>query len=204
MQKDDLAGFKPGATALAVILAAFVVGAPNARAQALNRLTQPAVSQPDDKTTKLPLPPAVPGSKPNSAAPAPAERQALDMPPTDALFDAINRGDIVSAKDAMSRGADLTAHNVLGLTPLDLSVDLGRNDISFLLLSLRSADGSGSRTANVSAPVKPKPDSHPRPQPREVIKAPIAPQTAQLFAGNGGAAVPQAGFLGFGTARTGP
>jgi ankyrin repeat protein len=68
------------------------------------------------------------------------------MPPTDALFDAINRGDIAAARDALNRGADLNGVNVLGMTPMELSVDLGRNDISFLLLSMRGEDGGrGSR-----------------------------------------------------------
>ena len=71
------------------------------------------------------------------------------MEPTDALFDAINRGDINAARDAISRGANLRGHNVLGMTPMELSVDLGRNDISFLLLSMRGADGySASGTAD--------------------------------------------------------
>jgi hypothetical protein len=117
------------------------------------------------------------------------------------LFDAINRGDIASAKDAISRGADLSAANVLGLTPLDLSVDLGRNDISFLLLSLRSADAP-PRAVTSAAPPPDTRAAKPRPltTSREVGKAPSAPRTPQLFAGDGGAAVPQAGFLGFGGA----
>ena len=32
---------------------------------------------------------------------------AGDLQPTDALFDAINRGDIAAARDALNRGADL-------------------------------------------------------------------------------------------------
>jgi hypothetical protein len=125
------------------------------------------------------------------------------MPPTDALFDAINRGDIASAKDAIGRGADLNAQNVLGLTPLDLSVDLGRNDISFLLLSLRSADGP--TTAGLAA--APTPTTHsakvlPPASPRAAIKAPSAPKAPKLYAGDGGAAVPTAGFLGFGGGKT--
>ena len=47
------------------------------------------------------------------------------MEPNDALFDAINRGDIAAARDAISRGADLGARNILGMTPMELSVDLG-------------------------------------------------------------------------------
>jgi ankyrin repeat protein len=83
-----------------------------------------------------PPPVAIPGARPRTDAVAPAERAASDLPPTEALFDAINRGDIVTARDAISRGADLDGTNLLGVTPLELSVDLGRNDISFLLLSL--------------------------------------------------------------------
>src|ERR1700688_1938876 len=50
--------------------------------------------------------PALPGSRPAPDAPAPAERLPLDMAPTEALFDAINRGDITAARDALGRGAD--------------------------------------------------------------------------------------------------
>ena len=70
-----------------------------------------------------------------------------DMPPTEALFDAINRGDLAAAKDAINRGADINGRNVLGLTPLDLSVDLGRNNISFVLLSLRGEAGYTTSSA---------------------------------------------------------
>ena len=52
-----------------------------------------------------------------------------------------------TARDAISRGADLQGHNILGMTPLELSVDLGRNDISFMLLSMRAADDGRSRQA---------------------------------------------------------
>jgi hypothetical protein len=79
------------------------------------------------------------------------------MEPTDALFDAINRGDIGTARDAISRGADLHGHNVLGMTPLELSVDLGRNDISFMLLSMRAR-----RQQQRSRPRRSRPDGRPR------------------------------------------
>jgi hypothetical protein len=97
-------------------------------------------------------PPALPGSRVEKTEPAPAAPGAADLPPTEALFDAINRGDMLSARDAINRGADLNGHNVLGLSPLDLSVDLGRNEITFLLLSLRTPDtGSGPPGAVASA-----------------------------------------------------
>jgi hypothetical protein len=110
--------------------------------------TGPVVGSAEDNknTQKQAAPPALPGARVNKSEAAPAEPGAADLPPTEALFDAINRGDMLSARDAVNRGADLNGHNVLGLTPLDLSVDLGRNDITFLLLSLRPANPTASAT----------------------------------------------------------
>lgn len=85
-------------------------------------------------------PPVLPGTKP-AADPASPTLSPADMSPTDALFDSINRGDLAAARDAMNRGANLDATNLLGLTPLDLAIDLGRNEISHLLLLFRSEDG---------------------------------------------------------------
>ena len=134
------------------------------------------------------------------------------MPPTEALFDAVNRGDLPAAKDALSRGADINGTNVLGLTPLELSVDLGRNEISFLLLSLRG--GSGFSTAGPpAAATSLRPPSRAERLATEraerarstqvAARAPSAtvPQTARLFAGGGGTPIPQVGFLGFDTGR---
>ncbi len=162
-----------------------------------------------------PPPPAVPGARARADSVAPADRNSADLPPTEALFDSINRGDIVTARDAVSRGADLDGTNLLGLTPLELSVDLGRNDISFLLLSMR---GTGAGSASSRPP--PGADQAPtaadrrraqaearadaraqaraaRPQTAVATQAAPARQGPALFAGNGGAAVPSAGFLGF-------
>ncbi len=55
------------------------------------------------------------------------------------------------ARDAISRGADLNGHNILGMIPMELSVDLGRNDISFLLLSMRSGDGGRNQQQTATA-----------------------------------------------------
>ena len=161
-----------------------------------------------------PPPAAVPGARSRTGSAAPAERSAADLPPTEALFDAINRGDIVTARDAISRGADLDGTNLLGLTPLELSVDLGRNDLSFLLLSLRGGGGSSSLR---SGPPVQETEAAPSPAQRRKAEAearaqaraqalaarqqaiPAAPPQRRpaLFAGNGGTAVPSAGFLGF-------
>ncbi len=157
-------------------------------------------------------PPALPGSRAEPTAVAPARGVPTDMPPTEALFDAVNRGDLPGARDAISRGADLQGTNVLGLTPLELSVDLGRNEISFLLLSLRGSSGfSTSRPAEAAA--APKPPSRAeraaaaraeRTQRSQVAARPAAdkaPQAPRLFRGDGGAPNPQAGFLGFDSLR---
>src|SRR5262249_3774150 len=85
--------------------------------------------QQNANTRQEPPPPALPGTKPAGEAAAPTQLPS-DMSPTDALFDAINRGDVATAREAVNRGANLEGHNLLGLTPLELAVDLGRNDIS--------------------------------------------------------------------------
>jgi ankyrin repeat protein len=96
-------------------------------------------------------PSALPGAQLGADRVVPSDKSAADMSPTDALFDAVTRGDISAAQDAINRGADFNARNVLGLTPLDESIDLGRNNITFLLLSLR---GASDVSAAQSAPAK--------------------------------------------------
>jgi hypothetical protein len=129
------------------------------------------------------------------------------------LFDAINRGDIASARDALNRGADLNGVNILGMTPMELSVDLGRNDISFLLLSMRREDGGGraSGAPGADAPAFPPAGKTARAEKHGAPGKPIPARTAQatgiipnkpvaapkLFANDGGSPVPNAGFLGF-------
>ncbi len=158
-----------------------------------------------------PPPDAIPGARPRMQSVAPPEKSTVDMPPTEALFDAINRGDIMTARDAISRGADLDGTNLLGVTPLELSVDLGRNDISFLLLSLRGIGGqrsAGPQSAQADDATPPTPAQRRKAQAqtraqtvaarREAVGASApATQNAALFAGNGGTPVPSAGFLGF-------
>jgi hypothetical protein len=161
-------------------------------------------------------PPALPGSAARSDRVAPSRAGPI-ADPTEALFDAINRGDIASARDAVDRGADLGGHDILGMTPLDLSVDLGRNDITFLLLSLRGAD-SGPRTAGASqtargaasakgklaatTPAKPPARPPAKTSARSAgVAHPAVTPAAQQFAGGSGTPDPAAGFLGFGPTR---
>jgi hypothetical protein len=159
-----------------------------------------------------PAPDAVPGAKARAPA-APSTHSPTDLRPTDALFDAINRGDIASARDALNRGADMDGVNVLGMTPMELSVDLGRNDISFLLLSMRGEDSSrGSRAVGrdvageapgAKGVVPPKtakvksaaPTKTSKAKDTSVVSRSVA--KPKLFANDGGAPLPSVGFLGF-------
>ena len=95
-----------------------------------------------DETAKAP-PPAIPGAVSSGEA-APALKSAAELSPNDALFDAISRGDAGAAREAMNRGAQLDAKNVLGETPIDAAIESNRNDITFLLLSLRGAQGTAA------------------------------------------------------------
>jgi hypothetical protein len=158
----------------------------------------------------LPAPDAVPGAKARSPA-APATHAPTDLQPTDTLFDAINRGDIAAARDALSRGADMDGVNVLGMTPMELSVDLGRNDISFLLLSMRGEDtGRGSRavghdvaegSTRGQTPTKTATLAKASTRTKAIAPtAPVVPRSAakpKMFASDGGTPVPSVGFLGF-------
>jgi hypothetical protein len=149
-------------------------------------------------------PPALPGSRTMNSDPAPMDRPPSEMRPTEALFDSINRGDIAAARDALSRGAELNARNVLGLTPIDLSVDLGRNDITFLLLSMRGSDPSPTQTARTTPPKGEAParqqaarTAPARPLVATAVKPATSPMTRQQYADVPGTPAPQAGFLGF-------
>ena len=147
------------------------------------------------------------------------------LSPNDQLFDAIDRGDTSAARDAIARGAELTATNAVGQTPIDESVALGRNEITFLLVTLLHAGGSNIVDAQgpmampppntlglsskderaVSTPVSFFGAQHPgtptRHKPRYASEAaaPAAPVSAPSYADTTGAPVPAAGFVGFGS-----
>ena len=163
-------------------------------------------------TPRVVPPPALPGATARPGSVAPPAGVALDMSPNDALFDAINRGDVAAARDALSRGAQLSAQNILGLTPIELAVDLGRNDIAFLLLSMRDSSGSGSArpapsgvekvTAKPALPAKPTRPAKVTARKAAPVTPPAPPQQPKLFANDGGAPIPGIGFLGFGQRGT--
>jgi hypothetical protein len=156
----------------------------------------------------IPQPAALPGaqSRANRVTPS-SGKPSAEMSPNDALFDAINRGDIADARDAINRGAELDAPNILGLTPIDLSVDLGRNDITMLLLSLRGTT-STARTGKPSAHVAGADAKtaaalavHVVPRPASAKSAAPEPLVRRQFVSTDpGTPAPQVGFLGFGGA----
>jgi hypothetical protein len=186
-----------------------------------------------------PPPPALPGLA-NRRAPDPIPADpSLNLAPTAALFDAVMRGDLPAAREAVGRGADTVARNVLGLTPLDAAVDQGRTEIMFYLLSVRA--GTRVTTAPETALLPPGRRERPgrggptreatqrEPTPREVAArerqerqaaeraertaqrnanraspaaaSAEAPRAPRVWAGDGGAARPEAGFLGFDAGR---
>ena len=144
---------------------------------------------------------ALPGARPGRGAAA-ADKSVADLAPNDALFDAINRGDIGEARDAINRGADIRAENVLGMTPLELSIDLSRNDITFMLLSLRGATG-GALSAKAAAAAATQPVAT---KPTKLVEKRLVARPApkpQVFAASAdtGEPDPQEGFLGFGRSQ---
>ena len=160
-------------------------------------------------------PPALPGL---AARRAPEPIQAdgnANLSPTPALFDAITRGDLAAARDAVNRGADLNARNALGLTPTDWAVDQGRNDILFYLLSARGMAGSsGPTNARSAAAARAEQERAERAAQQEALRlarqasaqgarAPSVSIKPRLFGNDGGAPQVEAGFLGFDAGRPG-
>jgi hypothetical protein len=93
-----------------------------------------------------PPPPALPGGSaidPDSQS----QVQIDNENPTKVLFTAINHNNYAEARAAINRGARLNAQNALGETPIEMSVALNRNNITFMLLSMRAADGSAVAAA---------------------------------------------------------
>ncbi len=201
-QSPRLGTALPGAVLFAALLAPGIAHAQGAGpAGVTNGLpTGPVVGTANTSVHKEAPPPALPGARTPDTEPAPMDRPAGDMRPNEALFDAVNRGDILAARDAIGRGADLNATNELGLTPVELSVDLGRNDITFLLLSMRGASGGAAppvaETGKPAAPVRTA--ARPVARTTSVVARPVAPPAPRQYADSPGTPVPQAGFLGFG------
>jgi hypothetical protein len=145
-----------------------------------------------EESAKAP-PPAIPGAVSSSEV-APPLKSAAELSPNDALFDAINRGDAGAARDAMNRGAQLDAKNVLGETPIDAAIEANRNDITFLLLSLRGAQGTAApRPGLVQRAAAPAAHG----TRHKGVRAQVAVAQAAPAPANPGTPNPAVGFNGF-------
>lgn len=152
-----------------------------------------------------PLPAAIPGANDQALQTTQSVAKQQSGDPTTQLFTAINAGDYSSAQDAISRGANLNAENSLGETPIDLSVALNRNSITFMLLAARndSGDDSSGSAGAPSVASAPVPALDPAPQgPTPIAKSNAEPvnmveQPNPAPANNPGTPNSSAGFLGF-------
>lgn len=147
-------------------------------------------------------PPALPGA---SGAGNVSAGPVTDVngDPTKLLFKAINHGDYVQARAAVGRGANLQARNALGETPIELSVELNRDRITFMLLSARAEEApstSAVPSTNQTRPTLAANKRTARPQPK-TMKHRVQPAEAHpsypAF-NDPGRPDPKAGFLGFG------
>ncbi|MGH7102395.1 MAG: hypothetical protein ACREFJ_08355 [Acetobacteraceae bacterium] len=192
------------ATGLATILATTAIPA---AAQTPNLMNPgPVVGTPSAKTAPLPPPPGLPGAVHNSGTPAPRAPSESGLSPTAVLFDAINRGDLGAAREAIGRGAQLDAKNVLGMTPLELAVDLDRNDIAFLLLSIehesRAAASSAGASLALSMPPAPAASAASRAARAQPATPPADQSVAALLAAAGPVPAPGAPAPGAPASKT--
>jgi hypothetical protein len=150
-------------------------------------------------TADEPPPPALPGGS-GIDTNSQAQVRIDNEDPTKVLFTAINHGNYAEARAAVSRGANLTARNALGETPIEMSVALNRNNITFMLLSMHAADTSNDAAAIPAA--APSPVASPvraRTALAPANRSPAAQAPAAQVPVNQVRAVPNpaAGFLGF-------
>ncbi len=190
---------------ISIILAAAVVAMglasqpASAQSSPSGNMQSPSLQPKTD--APVPLPPAVPGAGDQNLAAVPGVAKQQTGDPTTQLFNAINSNDYNSAQDAISRGADLNGQNALGETPIDLSVSLNRNSITFMLLAARNASGDdpdatgpgpGSATPVAKYSSKSAPAQSSAAVPIKLIENPNAAP-----GNNPGTPNPSAGFLGF-------
>ncbi len=179
----------PALVAPALVAPAFAETEQQKQAEALQDAQEAAkrAEAAKEDAAKAP-PPAIPGAI-SAGSPAPPLKSAAEMSPNDALFDAINRGDAAGARDAMNRGAQLDARNVLGQTALDAAIEANRNDITFMLLSLRGSTlGAVLRPHVTQASANSRPvRTHAQRMAAQIAARPVDPGTP----------IPAAGFNGF-------
>ena len=92
------------------------------------------------------------------------------------LFDAVHRNDLGAAQSSVAAGANITAVNDWGLTPVDLAVDKGYFEIAHFLLSLRNF----REAAGPAAPVPAQPAPAPFASRGPILQPAPAPPVAEL------------------------
>jgi hypothetical protein len=168
--------------------------------------------------------PGLPGARPANVIKRNGVNADL-LSPNDELFDAIDRGDTSAARDAIARGAELDATNAVGQTPIDESVSLGRNEITFLLVTLLHAGGSNITDAQGPMAMPPPNTLGLSNKDERAVSTPVsffgsetptattrrkthyyasasesgAPAPAPSYGDTTGRPVPSAGFVGFGS-----
>ncbi len=185
---------------LALSLALSIVAAP-ALAQMAPGMGAGGAPRPRPQSPEQAPPAPMPGAL--TAAPlatAPKPKKAISGDPTQALFTAINNGDYNAAQEALSQGANIDAQNQFGETPLQLSIALNRDKLTFLLLQTRNELAAQNGTAGpMGAPwtlqATPMADVKTKSHAAPALSAP--PRQA-LPASPPGTPDPAAGFLGFG------
>lgn len=190
--------FRPIPAALLLILGA---GLPAFAQMPGSSLANPNGNIPSAPAQQVPpniAPPGLPGAGQAPVATGPVMQKPPAGDPTQALFAAVNKGDYNAAQDAISRGADLTAHDAFGETPLDLSIALNRSNITFLILQARNEDGGGNGIA--PGPAFPPGSGTNLPSPAlDATPARAEARPALPVMGNDpGKPDPSSGFLGFG------
>ncbi|MCC7284498.1 MAG: ankyrin repeat domain-containing protein [Acetobacteraceae bacterium] len=175
-----------------------------ARVLAVALLSAPLPGLAQAPPASAPAGAAPPAGAAAGAAAGPGGRAAVPAgTPTEQLFDAIALGNIEIVRDAIGRGANLNARNVLGQRPVDLAIDVGRSDIAFLLLSMMRAGQPDRAALPPAAAVPPARPAGRGRQDQATVTAPAAPpRHATLWRNDGGTPQPDIGFLGFDASRT--
>ena len=117
------------------------------------------------------------------SGPAAGQQQSGDA--TRSLFDAVQANDLAAVQASIAAGADPTAKDQWGLTPIDLAIDKSYFDVAHFLLSVRNfqqsaASPRGSTPARQSAtgfsiPAPAVTGSEGRPKPDSARAAPVVP-----------------------------
>ncbi|MCG8507774.1 MAG: ankyrin repeat domain-containing protein, partial [Rhodospirillales bacterium] len=102
---------------------------------------------------------------------------------TKSLFEAILRNDLAAVQVSVGRGADTSARNISGRSPVDLAVDKGHFEIAHYLLSLRSlsddaAKGQDTAPSQSARPARSETDALAPPDPTPDL--PPAPEISTL------------------------